>query len=189
MRRPVLVALSVVVALASALPARAEGLGDRLEIAPFVGAWLPIASGRDEFKDAVLSGIQVVYDLHPNLALVGAFSWAGSGAQRLAGADVDMFQFDLGARLQQPIELDTALTLRPFVGLGAGLRTMHFRDSQYTGGDDFVGYASSGVEVGYRAFVLGLTGRYEFSNVPARSIGVRNTWSDVQLLTSAGLRF
>lgn len=189
MRRPVLVPLAVVLALSAAAPARAEGLGDRLEIASFVGAWLPLKSGRDEFKDAVLSGIQLVYDLHPNLALVGAFSWAASGAQRLAGADIDMFQFDLGARLQQPIELDGAVTLRPFLGLGAGLRTMHFRESQYTGGDDFVGYASTGLEVGYRAFVLGVTGRYEFSNAPVRSLGVRNTWSDVQLLTSAGLRF
>lgn len=189
MRRPTILVLTAVLALAAAAPARAEGPSGKLELAPFVGAWIPIMTGRDDFEDAVLSGLQAVYEAHPNLALVGAFSWAASGAQRLPGARVDMFQLDLGARGQQAFVLGNALTLRPFLGVGAGLRSVHFRDAQYVGGSDLVGYGSTGLEVGYRALVAGVTGRYELCNAPAPSIGVRTTRRDLQVFTSVGLRF
>ncbi len=188
MQRRILATLAAAAALAAATPARADGAARRLELAPIVGAYVPIMTGRDDFKDALLTGVQLSYDVHPNLALVGTFSWAASGAQRLGGAGLDLFQYDLGARGQYAFELGRA-TLRPFLGVGAGLRTIHFRDTQYVGGDDLVGYGSTGLEVGYRALVAGVTGRYELCNTPAPSIGVRTTRRDLQLFTSVGLRF
>ena len=72
-----LIALGAALAFASAADtADAQARSARLEIRPFVGAFIPKGDNRDLFEDAVLAGISAGYGVHRNVAVVGTFGWA-----------------------------------------------------------------------------------------------------------------
>ncbi len=183
-----LVALAVTPALAQEQqPAR------KLQIAPYVGAFIPTGDQRDVLDDAVLAGLTLSYDVHRYVAVVGSFGWAGSqGKEKFArDEDLDLFQYDVGVQGHYAFALSNDLTLKPFVGAGFGGRTYDFRDLDDVDSEtDFVGYVSTGVNLEYRQFVLGVTARDYISDYDG--IGVEegsNTRNDVALFTSIGARF
>ncbi len=175
------------VGLAGTSSARADGGARGLTVTPLIGAWMPIGDARRDFKSAPLSGVQVAGDLHPHFALVATFAWVPTSATRLASADLDLFQYDVGLRAQHSFSLGSAATVRPFLGVGEGLRTLHFRSAQQAGGTDFCTHAMAGVEVGYRAMTVGLTARHQMAMTSVYGLG--SFYQDVELFGAAGLRF
>ena len=83
--------------------------------------------------------------------------------------------------------LGSAARVRPFLGVGEGLRTLHFRSAERAGGTDFCTHAMAGVEVGYRALTVGLTARHQMAMTSVYGLG--SFYQDVELFGSAGLRF
>ncbi|WP_242393218.1 outer membrane beta-barrel protein [Anaeromyxobacter oryzisoli] len=185
------VAIAALAVLAS-LPAqaRAQEKSRRFEIAPLVGAYLPTGGQRDMLDDSVLAGLTVSYDVIPYAAVVGAFSWAPTHAKGVGNGDLDLFQYDLGVQGQLPIALSGDLTLKPFVGVGAGARTYSFRDLNVDSETDFAGYVSAGASLQYQAVAVSLTARDYLT--PFNGIGRETstqTRNDLALFGSVGVRF
>jgi hypothetical protein len=187
--RPLNALLAVTLALAAAAPARAAVDPRRIELTPLVGAWIPLGQSRQDFRAAPLAGVQLAYDVDPHFAIVGTFSWAGTSAKQLSGADLDLYQYDLGLRGQHAFALGRAATLRPFLGVGVGQCRFQFRDDEYADGPGFAFYSSAGLEVGYRALAASLTGRHQIHSVDADALGTSPARQNLELFTSVGLRF
>lgn len=176
-------------ALAAAGPARADVDPRRLEVSPLVGVWIPLGQARQDFRAAPLAGVQLAYDVDANFAIVGTFSWAGTSAKQLSGADLDLYQYDLGLRGQHAFVLGSAATLRPFLGVGVGQCRFQFRDDEHADGPGFAFYSSAGLELGYRALSASLTGRHQIHSVDADALGTSPARQNLELFTSVGLRF
>jgi outer membrane protein with beta-barrel domain len=183
--------LSVVVAAVAALAAttaRAEEPVRRWSIAPLVGAYIATGDQRDVLDDSLLTGLTLSYEIHPNLAVVGAFSWAPT--QDLRENDLDLFQYDLGLQGQYPVALTRSLTLKPFVGVGLGARTYEYRDLAVDAETDFAGYVSAGAGLEYEALELRLTARDYLSAFDGIGVeGDSSARNDLSLFASVGLRF
>ncbi|HYG67201.1 MAG TPA: outer membrane beta-barrel protein [Anaeromyxobacteraceae bacterium] len=186
--------LSVIVAacVAFAAPvARAQDAAPRqLHVAPLVGAYVPTGDQRDDLEDALLVGLQLSYDVHPYVAVVGTFGWAPTEVKGLA-EDLDLFQYDLGVQGQYPVALSNGVTLKPFVGAGLGARTYSFRDLDDVDAEtDLAGYFSAGGAVLYRGVEVALTARdylTDFDGVGAE--GDSSTRNDLSLFASVGYAF
>ncbi len=185
-RRHILLATALL-ALVTAAPARADDDGPRTEVTPLFGAWLPIGGAGSDLASAPLTGLQVAAELSPHLAVVGTFAWIPTEAKSLSSTGLDMLEYDLGLRAQHAFPLGRGVTLRPNLGLGVGLRTLHVRDPAYAGGTDWGTYASAGVEAGYRALVAGVAVRHELTRGGAPELD--GLYQAVSLFASAGLRF
>ena len=139
--------LTVVVAAVAALAAttaRAEEPARRFSIAPLVGAYVPTGDHRDILEDSVLAGLTLSYDVHPNVAVVGAFSWAPTKTRGVLGEqDLDLLQYDLGVQGQLPVLLAPGWTVKPFVGVGVGGRTYEYRNVGTSGQTVLAGYVSA----------------------------------------------
>jgi hypothetical protein len=185
-------AVGALVALAAtpALAQEQEPVG-KFQIAPYAGAFLPTGDQRDVLDDAFLAGLTLSYDVHPYVAVVGSFGWAGSQQRALTlDEDLDVFQYDLGVQGQYPLAMGKDLTLKPFVGAGLGGRTYEFRDLDVDSETDFVGYLSVGANLEYRQFAVGLTMRDYISDYDGigreEDSEMRN---DIALFASVGARF
>jgi hypothetical protein len=186
-------AMAALAALA-ATPAVAEERepARKFQISPYAGAFIPTGDQRDVLDDAFLAGLTLSYDVHPYVAVVGSFSWAGSQGQEAfsLNQDLDLFQYDLGVQGQYPLAIGYGLTLKPFVGAGLGARTYSFRDLEVDSETDLVGYFSAGANVEYRQLAFGLTLRDYISDYDGigrnESSATRN---DLGLFASVGARF
>jgi hypothetical protein len=187
--------LTVIVAAVAALAApaaRAEEPAHKFSIAPLVGAYVPTGDHRDLFEDSVLTGLTLSYDVHPNVAVVGAFTWAPTKTKGVLGEqDLDLFQYDLGVQGQAPILLVPGWTLKPFVGVGVGGRTYDYRNVSTGSQTDFAGYVSAGAGLEYRAVELRVTARdylTAFDGLGAYEVS-STARNDLSLFGSVGLRF
>lgn len=166
----------------------AEDLG--VQVAPFAGAWIPTGDQRDVLEDAPLTGVTATYALHRNLAIVGSFGWAASEVGGLPNGDLDLYQYDLGVQGQIPFALGSGWTLQPFVGVGVGARTYHFRDLDVDAETDLAGYVALGGSLEYGHVALGLTARdYVSAFDGLDGAGDSTTRNDLGLFASVGLRF
>jgi hypothetical protein len=184
-----LLTLAAALALVSGGPARADVGGRRLEVAPVAGAFIPLSGARQEFDTAPLVGVQVVRDLDPHVALVATFAWAPTAALRLGGADLDLFQYDLGLRGQHAFAAGSGVTLRPFLGVGVGLATFSFRDPQLEGGTNWTNHATLGLEVSRGAVTASVAVRHQILRPTGASFEHDATLGDLQVFASAGVNF
>lgn len=186
--------LTFVVAAVAALAASTARAEEprRFSIAPLVGAYVPTGDQRDLLEDSVLAGLTVSYDVHPNVAVVGGFTWAPTRTKGVLGRqDLDLLQYDLGVQGQAPILLAPGWTLKPFVGVGVGGRTYEFRNVSSGGQTDFAGYVSAGAGLEYQAVELRLTARDYLSAFDGLgNLEVSSTArNDLSMFGSVGLRF
>lgn len=93
------------------------------------GALVPTGAQRDAFSNAQLSGVGLSWRLLPSLDVTGGFSWARSRSEGLAARPkLDVFTSDLGLEMRTAAwSAGAMLTVRPFVGVGAGVRTYNSR--------------------------------------------------------------
>jgi hypothetical protein len=161
MKKLVTAVAALVALVATPALAQEQEQARKFQITPYAGAFIPTGDQRDVLDDAFLTGLTLSYDVHPYVSIVGSFGWAGSqGKQTLTlDQDLDVFQYDLGVQGQYPVALANGVTLKPFLGVGAGARTYNFRDLDVDAETDFAGYVSAGANVEYRQLALGLTAR------------------------------
>jgi hypothetical protein len=176
-----LVTTLAALAALSAAPARAQDRSVEVEIAPLVGAYLPILDQRSTLADAMLVGLAGTFDLTRNAALVLSAAWSPTQS---AGATLDLFQWDIGMQGQLPVAVARSWTLKPFAGVGIGTRTYSFRDRDVNRQTDFAFYSSLGASLRHDRLVLGLTARHGLTAFgPAGDSGARG---DVSLFGSVG---
>lgn len=185
-------ALAAVLALGATTARADEPTAHKFSVAPYVGAFIPTGDQRDILDDALLVGLTLSYDVHPNVAVVGSFGWSPTQVKGLGllDDDLDLFQYDLGVQGQYPVVVAGDVTLRPFVGVGAGARTYSFRQSGLSAETDFAAYVSAGAKAEYKGFELGLTARDYLTAFD----GLQGTESstarnDLSLFASVGMRF
>jgi len=113
--------------LVSPMVARAQ---IRPEFRPFVGALIPTGNQRDVLQDAVLTGVQAGVEAGNRMHIIGTFAFAGPNFDKqipMAG-HMHVYQSDVGAELFADRPLDNGWRLRPFLGLGGGVRTYDLTD-------------------------------------------------------------
>lgn len=175
------------------------GVGGRIEVRPFVGAYVPTGDQRDELKDAFALGTTLAYRATPALSVVGSFGWspaeaktAAAAAAEDAAADVDLFQYDAGLELGRDFALGaSAWTWRPFVGVGAGARTYSYRDLDVDAETDFAGYGAAGVQFDAGRFGLRLEARDYLSSFDGLDgqLSDSSTRNDLFLTGALSVRF
>jgi hypothetical protein len=178
---------------------------DGLELRPYVGAFVPTGDQRAVLGNAAVTGAQVGWQFHPNLAVAGSFGWAPTrnkqtvsvGGREYTGPrePLDLFAYDVavegrGASFQG----FAAWSTRPYAALGAGGRTYRFR--HLDGADpqtNLVGHAAVGLDVNPDAGRLGL--RVEARNNVSAFRGLLGEFraaqgrNDVQLSAGLTVRF
>jgi hypothetical protein len=193
-------ALTVTAAAAHAQrPAGAVGL----ELRPVAGGLLPTGAQRDVLKPAGSLGGQVGWHFHENFALTGAFAWAATrdkttdirSSPLFTGRQeqVDVFDYNVGVEAGLPIVVAPSWTITPYVGLGGGGRSYHYRDVPgFSAETAPVGYGALGVDV-LPAGPVGL--RVEARDNVTGFKGLRGEYADrkarndVQLSAGVALRF
>jgi Outer membrane protein beta-barrel domain len=183
-------ALAALALVAFAGPARAQDgeVSGRLHLSPYVGAFVPTGSQRNQFKDAVLVGATASYDMLPYTSVVASFGWAPTEEKGLSRT-LDLYQYDLGLQGQYPFDVGHGLTLTPFLGGGIGGRTYEFRNVDIGSETDFAGYFSGGATLQYRQASLSMTARDYISHYNGIGLAdVSTTRNDLSLFASIGVR-
>lgn len=157
MRKLILIA-AVIAAGAATLPAQSPRLTP--EVRPFVGVNVPTGDQRDLFEDALLIGVEGALQMRPNLHLLAGFGWS-PGTTRYAADDngVDMLTYDVGVELSTIRVLANGRQLRPFFGLGAGLRSYLFRSDDLSDRTCASGYGALGTELQLQRLALRMEAR------------------------------
>jgi hypothetical protein len=162
------------------------------ELRPLVGAYIPTGAQRDLLKDAVLVGAQASYAIVPQLAITGSFGWSPS-KDRLTPGDqtLDLYQYDVGAEARGAgwVKGDT-WEFVPFVGLGLGGRTYHYRDLDVGSTTDFDGYGALGGDLNFGRVGLRVEARdYVSQFKPLTGTGDTKTRNDITLASGLNVRF
>jgi hypothetical protein len=145
-------------AAATVLPAQTTV--PALELRPLAGASIPTGTQRDYFKDAAMFGLQGAIELKPAFHLLGSFSWVdGKNTYGVSNANVDLFQYDVGAELGVVAPLGRGWEMKPFFGLGAGARTYRFSSDQLSNKTCALGYGAAGSEFQIAKVALRLEAR------------------------------
>lgn len=118
--RTLLIALALLLSLP--IEARAQY---KPEIRPFAGVLVPTGDQRDLLKDAFLAGGQLGVELADRFHVVGTFGFAGPDFDQSVASSghVHIYQADIGGELFKDMPLDNGWSIRPFLGLGGGVRT------------------------------------------------------------------
>lgn len=125
------------------------------ELRPFAGASLPTGAHRDLFKPAPIAGLEVAYQLQPNLHIVGAFGMMREHTRyTVSRNDGSRYSYDAGVELSIERQLAGGWSMRPFAGLGAGGRTYTFQDQTLLRRTCAAGYGALGSEFRYGATAL-----------------------------------
>jgi len=178
-----------------------EVVGRKIEVRPFVGAYVPTGDQRDELKDAFALGTTLAFRATPALSIVGNFGWSPAEAKTVGAAaadeddaanELDLFQYDAGLELGRDLALGaSAWTWRPFIGIGAGARTYSFRDRDVDSETDFAGYGAAGVQFDAGRFGLRLEARDYLSRFDGLdgNLSESSTRNDLFLTGALSVRF
>src|SRR5437773_333129 len=91
-----------------------------VSVNPVVGAYVPTGDQSKELKRAVLTGIEMGYDLAAPLRLVGTVAWAPSRDKSPLDQRLNVYQYDAGVELTPRRTQSERWQVRPFVGAGLG---------------------------------------------------------------------
>jgi hypothetical protein len=158
MRVPVLVlALLALGATASQAQTRWQM---KPEIRPFAGAYVPTGAQRDVLKDALVVGSQVALEVNETAHLVGTFAWSQSKDRLLTRKNsVNLYQGDVGGEYFRSYDVGSNWMLRPFGGLGVGVRAFDYKDIKAHAKGYLSGYGSAGTELQSGAIAIRLEAR------------------------------
>ncbi|MBL0939427.1 MAG: hypothetical protein IBJ03_11055 [Gemmatimonadaceae bacterium] len=154
------------------------------------GAFLPTGDARALLRNGEVSGLQISRTLSPALALTGSFGWARSRALGATEAPrLDVFTSDVGLEYRRPARaIAGSVTLAPFAGTGAGMRSYNFRSRTVDATNNLAGYFGAGGEIGMGRFGVRLEARdYIAGFKPLETRGRSVLRNDVMI--TAALRF
>jgi len=152
------------------------------------GAFVPTGDQRNLIKEGQVSAAQLSWLLKPSIAITGTFAWARSRDLTIAETPkIDVFTSDLGVE-SRPVQwfASAPVSVSPFVGLGAGVRTYNPRSEDIGTSNAAIGYASVGGELGIGRVGVRLEVRDYISNarIAATQSDIRN-----DMVFSVALRF
>ena len=185
-------ALALGILLAMAPPADAQtapGSRHHWELLLSSGALVPTGAQRHAVKDAQLSTAQLSYVVRSRFALTTMLGWARSRDRSAVGdPKLDVFTFDVGAEARAARHtVREGMTIRPFVGAGAGSRSYNHRHLERDATHNVAGYAAVGGELGFSRVRVRLEVRdYLTGFKPLACNGAAGTRNDVVALV--GLR-
>ena len=158
MRRILLGLASALIVTAIATPTSAQTRTP--ELRPFVGAYIPTGAQRDLFRNATMVGVQGAMEMTPTFHLLGTVSWTPVH-NKYVGFDenVNLFTYDVGAEVGLVRSLGSDWLLKPFGGLGIGMRSYSFKGAGLSDETCGSGYVAMGSELQLRKLALRLEGR------------------------------
>jgi hypothetical protein len=184
----VAVAASAVLAQGVGTSSAPANGGQKFDLRPLVGAYLPTGDQRDLLKDAVLVGGQVSYHIIPQLAVTGTFAWSPSKDKLTANTPkLNLYQYDVGVEARGAGWVQHASwDFTPFVGIGVGGRTYDYSDLDVDSRTNFDGYGALGGDFGFGRLGVRIEARDYLSQFkPLTGSGDSKTRNDIAL--AAGL--
>lgn len=160
-----------------------------LEVRPFVGAYVPFATHRRDFKDASTLGAQAAYEWGSYVHLVSTFAWT-HGHNKFASLSQDntsILHYDLGGEFNAILDMSDRWMLRPFVGLGGGGRSYDYSATGVETRSCTTGYGSLGTELQSGLIALRLEARHYLTCFESPITGTKKTRQDG--LFSLGLAY
>jgi hypothetical protein len=155
------------------------------------GALVPTGTQRSSLKDAQATAAQLSWVVRPSLAITGTFAWARSRDVATVGTPkLDVFTSDLGVEARRGQWFaDRAVTLSPFVGLGAGARSYNYRKLDVEATNNLAGYGAAGGELGFKRVGLRLEVRdYVTGFRPLIGAGKSRARNDVVIMAGLGIK-
>jgi hypothetical protein len=184
MRRHLGVAL-IAVALAATPPlwGQQSSTVGTFELRPIVGAFVPTGAMRNDFRDAMLVGMQGGFEFSPNLHLLlgGFWSRNDTHASVIGSQHADLWQFDAGAEANLIKPMGRDWFFRPYVGGGLGMRTYDYSAMDGTN-RCLAGYASVGAEAQRFVGALRFEARDNVTCYESPATGVKRTRNDLGLM-------
>lgn len=173
-------------ALAQAAPERTTGW----EFIVSSGGLIPTGIQRESIGRGALTSAQLSRTVRPALALTATLGWARSRDLRSNGDNaLDVFDYDLGAEWRSAgWAVGRAMTIRPFVGAGAGGRHYDHRHLPLESTDLAEAYLGAGGELGVRRLRLRLEAR-DYLSAPRPFSGASTDGARNDLALMAGLRW
>jgi hypothetical protein len=157
MRRLTLLPLA---ALLIASAAAAQTRKAAMEIRPFAGVYVPTGAQHDIFRIAPMVGVQGALELRPNIHLVGELSWVPANMKVATTNDnAHILSQDLGVEMLLVRELPNGWLVKPFAGLGGGIRNFLYRANEFTSRGGPAGYGTLGSELEIGSIALRLEAR------------------------------
>lgn len=193
-RFTMLLAATLCVTSVAASGAVAQALSEsRLEIRPFIGAFIPTGDQREMIDDAITAGVQGAYTVTSYLSIVATFSVTPSSDTRLTlDDDLDVFSYDIGAELRKSFTLTkTGVTLSPFIGLGGGGRTYDYRTRETHAESNVTGYGALGAQLSMGSIGFRIEARDYVSGFNGLT-GEMTEWqtrNDVAILSALSVSF
>jgi hypothetical protein len=130
----------------------ARSSGDKFELRPFVSVYVPVGSQRELLMDGLGVGTQALWRVSRRLAISGTFAWTQT-KDRITPEVLDIFQYDAGVEGRIPAwrsggswSTGGAWEIMPFVGIGLGGRTHHYRDLEVAAKTVVEAYGAAGAE-------------------------------------------
>lgn len=154
------------------------------------GAFVATGNHRNAVANAQATAAQVAWVVRPSLAVTGTFTWARSRDRGLVNTPkLDVFTSDVGVEARPTLWFaKRAVSLSPFAGVGAGMRSYNYRKLEVDATNNLAGYASVGGELGIGRVGLRLEVRdYATGFRPLVGAGRSDMRNDVVMM--AGLRF
>ena len=161
-----------------------------LELRVTSGAFVPTGNQRASLNNAQVTAAQVAWVVRPSLAVTGTFGWARSRDRGLVNTPrLDVFTSDVGVEARPTLWFAKhAVSLSPFAGVGAGVRSYNYRKLDVDATNNLAGYASAGGELGIGRMGLRLEVRdYATGYKPLAGAGRSEMRNDVVMM--AGIRF
>lgn len=154
------------------------------------GGLVPTGTQRSTLQNAQATAVQMSWLARPTLAITGTIGWARS--RDLTSVDtpkLDVFMTDLGFEVRPTVwHAGRTVTISPFAGLGAGVRSYNYRNLDVDATHNLAGYATAGGEIGIKRVGIRLEARdYLSSFKPLAGAGSADTRNDVSIMLS--LRF
>ena len=180
-----LIATSTLDAIAQTPPARTSPWAFIMSS----GALVPTGPQRDVVSTGALSTAQLSYAVRPALAFSTTLGWARSrDLTSTHDPKLDVITYDIGAELQGPRWFEErSITLRPFMGGGAGGRRYAYRSLDLDATHQFTTFASVGGELSGGRVGVRLEARHNLTAFrPLNGQGDTHLRSDLAFM--AGLR-
>ena len=176
---------------AIAVAQTAEQAPGKFEIRVTSGSFVPTGDLREVLKTANTTAAQVAWLVKPTVAITGTFSWARS--RDLASVEnhkLNVFTTDLGIEGRGSTWFARSpLSIRPFIGMGAGVRSYDYRKLDVEATNNLAGYGAIGGEFGMGRLGMRLEARDYISGFkPLVGAGRSVTRNDVVITAAVSLK-